>query len=45
MSAWDESDGGHELFGTEAAKAFVERQRHMTDIRDRATGALPVAGG
>jgi len=45
MSAWDESDGGHELFGTEAAKAFVERQRHMKDIRDRATGALPVAGG
>ncbi len=45
MGAWDEGDGEHELFGSDAAKAFVERQRHLKDIRDRATGALPVAGG
>ena len=45
MSAWDDSDGEHELFGSDAVKAFVERQRHMKNVRDRATGALPVTGG
>lgn len=34
-----------ELFGSDAARAFVERQRHMTNVRERAAGALPVAGG
>ena len=31
--------------GSEAAKALVERQRRLKDIRDRAIGALLVAGG
>jgi hypothetical protein len=27
-----------ELFGSDAARAFVERQRHMTNVRERAAG-------
>jgi radical SAM superfamily enzyme YgiQ (UPF0313 family) len=48
MSAWSDDSSAHELFGSEAAQAYVRQQRQLKEIRagvHGATSAPPLAGG